>query len=127
MKGLTLSQREERRLQVLNQVLEGQLWVKEAAGRGILKGCVKRGGGRLSFLSEEGKGRRPPLPIHRHLRLGEAWHQRRVGDAADGRGHGVPGPAQVRASPGCGREPWVSERLWQEEALDLAVRHRSCR
>ena len=116
MKGLTLSQREERRLQVLNQVLEGQLWVKEAAGRGILKGCVKRGGGRLSFLSEEGKGRRPPLPIHRHLRLGEAWHQRRfgdaedgkgvkgnvggfgrvgsgVGDAADGRGHGVPGPA----------------------------------
>jgi len=50
----------------------------------------------------------------------------RVGDAADGRGHGVPGPAQVRASPGCGREPGVSERLWQEEALDLAVRHRGC-
>src|SRR3989304_6080901 len=68
MKGLMLNQREQRRLQVLNGVLEGTCWIGQAAG---LMGVSERHGWRLlAAYRKEGAaalahGNRGRSPVHR--------------------------------------------------------------
>ncbi len=88
MKGLTLSQREEARLQVLNQVLDGRLRVADAA---MVLGVSERHGWRLlaayrkegaAALAHGNRGRKPTHTVGEEVKA-------RVQELAQGRYQGL--------------------------------------
>src|SRR3972149_3757088 len=107
MKGLVLNQREQRRLQVLNGVLEGTCWIGQAAG---LMGVSERHGWRLlAAYRKEGAaalahGNRGGAPVHRGRTVL--------------RGQGVP-LARSPAYTGCNHQHFT-ELLAEREGIRLS-------